>query len=96
MCRNRLTPSPAQVAGATPARGFMKKGKTIELTDIYMLRMLVKQANGFGATLRVRKSKKYPYIVCGQIVGNVFPTKMGGTAAWLYDELLSALVRALE
>ena len=59
---------------------------------IDMLRMLVKQANGFGAKMRVYhpKSKKYDYCICGQdTIGR--QVKMGGTAEWLYDELLKTL-----
>lgn len=70
--------------------GFMK---TIELTDEYMLKMLVKQANGFGATLQVRKHKKYPFVVCGHLPFYAWPVKMGGTAKWLYNELMNNLVR---
>lgn len=70
---------------------------------IDMLRMLIKQANGFGAKLRVYKpksrnnrglpkqhQKNYEYCITGKdtIGRNV---KMGGTAEWLYDELLKTL-----
>lgn len=76
----------------------MKKKKPIELTDIYMLQMLVKQANGFGAKLQVYKPKpkagapvpnqqNYEYCITGKdTIGR--DIRMGGTAGWLYDELL--------
>lgn len=66
--------------------------KTKVFTDIDMLRDLVKQANGFGARLRVIKSKKpeYDWYVSGQ--RNDMAVRMAGTASWLYDELLRALV----
>lgn len=66
--------------------------------DIKMLRMLVKQANGFGAKLRVYKpkpktgiqtpgSQDYEYCVSGKdTIGR--DIRMGGTAFWLYDELI--------
>ena len=69
----------------------MKTGKTIEITDILVLRNLVKQANNAGHSLQVRKSKKCPYIVCGTMHDRSWPIKMGGTAGWLYDELLKSL-----
>ena len=60
--------------------------------DLEMLRKLVKQANGFGARLRVYKPKsnKYEYCITGtdEIGRNI---RMGGTAFWLYDELLKQL-----
>ena len=59
---------------------------------IDMLRNLIKQANGFGSRLRVYrpKSKKYEYCIAGQdTIGRSI--KMGGTAEWLYDELLKTL-----
>jgi len=59
-----------------------------ELTDEYMLKMLVKWANDCGASLKVRKNKKYPFIICGKdSIGRAI--KMGGTAEWLYSELLT-------
>lgn len=74
----------------------MKKGKTIELTDEYMLKMLVGQANKQGCTLQVRRHKKYPFIVSGGLPFCAYPMRMGGTAAWLYDELLDSLNRNCE
>lgn len=74
----------------------MKKGKTIELTDEYMLKMLVKQANAQGCTLQVHKHKEYPFVVSGGLPFCAWPLKMGGTAGWLYDELLKSLVRNSE
>ena len=60
--------------------------------DIAMLRMLIKQANRFGAKLRVYKPKnqKYEYCITG-IDWDSRKTRMGGTAFWLYDELLRFL-----
>ena len=63
-----------------------------ENMDISLLRGLVRQANNQGYKLVVRKSKKYPYIVSGQSPFSGWPVKMGGTANWLYRELLGALV----
>jgi len=61
---------------------------------ISMLRSLVKQANGFGARLRIYrpKSGKYEYCITGR---DTFgrDVRMGGTAEWLYDELLKAMTR---
>lgn len=74
----------------------MKKGKTIELTDEYMLRQLVKQANKSGCRLQMRRHKKYPFVVSGSLPFCAWPMKMGGTAGWLYDELMAALVRNME
>ena len=74
----------------------MKKAKTIELTDIYMLRQLVKQANGFGAALKVIKCKRpeYDYYVSGKdSIGRQI--KMAGAASWLYNELLEKLTKDL-
>lgn len=71
---------------------LMKNHKRTELTDIYMLKQLIKQANGFGAILRVIKCKKpeYDYYVSGKdTVGRQM--KMAGTAEWLYNELLENL-----
>jgi len=67
----------------------MKKTKTIKLTDEHMLRQLIKQANGFGARLRLyrSKNKKYDFCVSGSDIVQR-QIKMGGTADWLYDELL--------
>jgi len=62
----------------------------IELTDEKLLKNLVKQANGFGASLKVCKSKKYPFAVYGKDeIGRTI--RMGGTAEWLYSELLVEL-----
>ena len=67
--------------------------RIIELTDEYMLKMLIKQANGFGASLRVRKHKKqekFPFAISGKDeIGRTI--LMGGTAEWLYSELLKKL-----
>ena len=64
---------------------------TRELTDEYMLKELVKSANNYGASLKVRKHKKYPFIVSGKDeIGRQI--RMGGTAGWLYDELLTKLI----
>jgi len=41
-------------------------GKKIELTGEHMLKMLVKWANGLGTSLKVCKSKKYPFTVRGK------------------------------
>jgi len=63
---------------------------TIELTDEKLLKNLVKQANSYGASLKVCKSKKYPFAVYGKDgIGRTI--RMGGTADWLYDELLEKL-----
>ena len=63
---------------------------TIELTDEKLLKNLVKQANSYGASLRVCKSKKYPFVVCGKDEkGRTI--RMGGTTELLYDELLRRL-----
>lgn len=62
----------------------------IELTDEYMLKMLIKWANNQGASLRVHKHKKYPFVVSGKdVIGRTI--KMGGEAKCLYDELLKKL-----
>jgi len=61
---------------------------------IKMLRDLVKQANGFGAQLRIYrpKSAKYDYCITGKdTLGRSI--RMGGTADWLYDELLRTMTR---
>lgn len=68
---------------------------------ITMLRMLIKQANNGGAKLCVYKpkpkvgipapnSKEYEYCITGkdELGRNI---RMGGTAEWLYDELLEKL-----
>jgi len=59
--------------------------------DINMLRMLVKQANSFGAKLRVYKPKsgKYEYCITGSTPKH-HRIRMGGTAFWLYDELMKS------
>jgi len=66
----------------------------IEIDYVYMLKRLIKQANGFGAKLRlyIPKSGKYDYCISG------FDTKkrkmrMGGTAEWLYDTLLENMTK---
>jgi len=65
-------------------------GKLIELTGEHMLKKLVEMANDLGANLKVRKSKKYSFVVCGKDeIGRQI--KMGGTAEGLYDELLRKL-----
>jgi len=59
---------------------------------IDMLKMLVKQANRFGAKMRVYrlKSKDYKYCITGKdTIGR--DIRMEGTAEWLYDELLKTL-----
>lgn len=68
---------------------------------ITMLRNLVKQANNAGAKLRVYKpkpktgiptptSQEYEYCITGKdTIGR--DIRMGGTAKWLYDELLKNL-----
>lgn len=62
----------------------------IELTNERALKALIKQANSFGASLKVRKHKKYPFAVSGKDeIGRTI--RMGGTAEWLYDELLAKL-----
>ena len=65
-------------------------GKKIELTGEHMLKMLVKWANGLGTSLKVCKSKKYPFIIRGKDeIGRQI--KLSGTAKWLYDDLLRKL-----
>lgn len=68
--------------------------KQIELTSEHLLRRLVKQANGFGAELRIYrpKSGKYEFCVNGQDTKGR-KVKMGGTAKWLYDELLEVMTK---
>lgn len=61
---------------------------------IKMLRDLVKQANGFGAQLRIYRPKSHKYECC--ITGQDTygrRIRMGGTAEWLYDELLRSMTR---
>ena len=41
-------------------------GKKIELTGEHMLKKLVEMANDLGANLKVRKSKKYSFVICGK------------------------------
>lgn len=58
--------------------------------DRKQLGSLIKYANYQGVRLQVRHHKKYPYIVCGtDTIGRQI--KMGGTAFWLYNELLKNL-----
>ena len=58
--------------------------------DRKQLGSLITMANNQGASLQVRKHKKYPYIICGtDTIGRC--VKMGGTAEWLYDELMKTL-----
>lgn len=66
---------------------------TDELIDEYMLKMLIKHANDYGATLQLLKHKKCPFIICGHLPFRTYPIKICGTAEWLYDELLDILVR---
>jgi len=75
----------------------MKKTKTIKLTDEYMLRQLIKQANGFGARLRLYrpKNKKYDFCISGSDIVQR-RIKMGGTADWLYGELLKNFTDCFE
>ena len=70
----------------------MKTTKEDMINDIAMLRMLIKMANNSGAKLRIYKPKnqKYEYCIIG-IDWNSRKTRMGGTAEWLYDELLRFL-----
>ena len=90
---------PVQVWHYQPTRAYVVYLDDGEMID--MLKMLVKQANGFGAKLRVYKpkpkntissptTKKYEYCISGQDpIGRTI--KMGGTAEWLYNELLKNL-----
>ncbi len=66
------------------------------IDSIDLLRWLVKQANNQGCNLHIRKGTKYPYHVSGTTPFCAFRVKMGGTAEWLYDELMKTLVERIE
>jgi len=64
---------------------------------IKMLKDLIKQANGFGASLRLYKPKSEKYEFC--ITGKDWfgrKIRMGGSAEWLYDELMKAMVKEVK
>ena len=61
---------------------------------IRMLHDLIKQANRFGAMLRLYrpKSKKYEFCITGKdYLGRRI--RMGGSAKWLHDELLKQMTK---
>ena len=81
--------------GSTPLGGLMRKEKDIIITDELVLRNLIKQANNQGYKLRLYrpKSGKYEFCISGSSPYSGWPIKMGGTAGFLYDELLKILTK---